>query len=168
MARLVESRQSADAAPQGAAVASDIAIMAPDTEVEIAGESLLVREYRFFDGLKLAAKHRAFIDALAALLSSPSTFDDILAVLVEHEASTQEMVAASAGVSVEWLKQLREHDGDQLMLVWWEVNSGFFIRRAMRKAVQARLAAGSPSDGGASTTTSSPGATSEASTSSDG
>ncbi|WP_425529164.1 DUF6631 family protein [Stenotrophomonas maltophilia] len=33
------------------------------------------------------------------------------------------------------MESLAEAEGELLMLAWWRVNSGFFIRRVLRRAI---------------------------------
>lgn len=157
MARKVDSTAKQAPAATPAAGADDLSILQPDGEIEIQGETIQVREYRFFDGLRLQQQHRAFFDALYDLLAPADpaaqapTFDDVLALIGMHADSVQAMVALSIGKPAEWVGELSESDGDALLLTWWQVNSGFFVRRVMRRALQQRLE-GSGSDGLGSTT----------------
>lgn len=160
MARRVDSEQPA-AAPKGAAAvkdpgAQDLAILQPDGEITIAGERITVREYRFYEGLRLQAQARPFFDALYALFGMgerPPSVDDIAVLLGEHEEATVAMLALATGKPETWIRELSESDGDALLLAWWTVNGSFFIRRVMRRAAQDRF--GSRSGGLGSTTPSS-------------
>lgn len=166
MASRVEKRRQTAAAPKGAAAASsgadDLQILQPDRQIEIAGETVTVREYRFVEGLELLARAQDFLRELYGLFRtgevSPSV-DDIGALLGRYSEITVDMIAQATGKPKEWVRSLRPADGDLLMVTWWTVNSGFFIQRVMRQAMQERLA--SRSDGAAHTTSSSPPATSD-------
>lgn len=155
MARKVTKAGGAPAAPKGAAGVNDVEILSPDQEITIDGRVVLVREYRFFEGLKLRARARPFFDDLYSLfvLAGPApSFDDVSDLLGEHEAAVVDMVALSTGCEPEWIRGLDDQDGDTLLVTWWLVNAGFFIRRVMRRAAQERLASASQSAGPASST----------------
>jgi hypothetical protein len=149
------ARKVSDKAPAGkpAAGTDDLAILQPDGQVTIAGEDITVREYRFFEGLRLQTEEKPFFDDLCALLSQgpAPTFDDVLRIVSEHSTSVVSMVALSCDRPFDWVEGLGEADGDALLLTWWQVNSAFFIRRVMRRALQKRFEE-SPPDGRASTT----------------
>lgn len=162
MARKLEPQQS-PAAPFGAAGANDLAVLQPDHEITIAGEVITVREYRFFEGLKLRAKAKPFFDDLYALFDQSAaapSFDDVCDVLGRHEQAVVDMVAQASGCNEAWIRALDDQDGDALLLTWWLANAGFFIRRVMRRAAQARFASASQSAGDGSSTSSSPADTS--------
>ena len=139
-----------------AAGADDLGILMPDDDLVIKGKKILVREYRFFEGLKMQADPavKPFFDDLYVLLaeaSRPPSFDDVLDLIGRHVDTVAHMVGLAIDRPAEWVQSLGESDGDALLLTWWQVNSGFFVRRVMRRALQDRMA-GSGSDGLASTT----------------
>ncbi len=141
-------------APQGATGDTDLAVMLPDLTCDIAGETVTVREYRFFEGLQLLQSQQPFFDALYAVMSREGAqpgFYDVLLVFAEHEERVSAMVAKSVDRDIAWVRGLSTSNGEGLMLMWWEVNGGFFIRMIRARAVDQRLA-GSPSDGAGSTT----------------
>ena len=146
MARRVDKPGTRKAAPKGAAAASeDLQVMQPDGELVIQGRAITVREYRFFEGAKLQAQARPFFDGLYALFDRDGTapsFDEIEALLGEHEDAVVRMVALASGCDADWIRELDDQDGNRLALTWWLVNSGFFIRRVLRRAAAARLSPG--------------------------
>lgn len=152
MARKVDRDQAPAGKP--AAGADDLAILQPDGRLTIAGEEITVREYRFFEGLRLQAEEKPFFDDLYALLAGgvTPTFDGVLQIISEHSTSVISMVALSCDRTFEWVEGLGEADGDALLLTWWQVNSAFFIRRVMRRALLKRFEGQNPFDGHASTT----------------
>ena len=154
MAKKVAPDATKVPAAKPAAGAEDLNILMPDNELTIGGEKIVVREYRFFEGLRLQADEKPFFDDLYVLLaeaSRPPSFDDVLDLIGRHDFSVALMVGLATDRPIEWVQALGESDGDALLLTWWQVNSGFFVRRVMRRALQDRMA-GSRSDGLASTT----------------
>lgn len=154
MAKKVDKEKPNASAEKHAAGSDDLEILQPDYTLVIGGQTVTVREYRFFEGLRLQRDEQAFFEDLYKLLSeagSGPSFDDVLALIGDHNLSVAVMVAQSIDRDLEWVLALGEADGDALLLTWWQVNSSFFIRRVMRRALQKRLEA-NPSDGRASTT----------------
>jgi hypothetical protein len=158
------------AAPKGAAGVDDLDVLQPDREITVGGRKVVVREFRFFEGLRLRAAHKPFFDELFVLFNdaaAPPGFDDVALVLGAHQQAVADMVALSTDTDAGWVLGLGDQDGDALLVTWWLVNAGFFVRGLLRRAAQRRVAV-SPSAGPASTTSSSPQATSAAPTTSDG
>lgn len=157
MARKVTDANAAPAASKEAAGADDLSVLMPDGQLTIDGQTITVNEYRFFDGLALRDQARPFFDDLYTLLAPeqhdqpPPSFDDFeIQLLAKHKALVMQMVALSTGQTPEWVAALGDEDGEAVMMTWWQVNSRFFIRRVMRRALQERMS--NPSAGVSSTT----------------
>lgn len=168
-------RKPTKPAPQGAGAVrgeekdDSLEILQPDLEIELGGVKIVVREYRFFEGLRLMAQAKPFFDDLYSTVARPGTapsFDDITELLGKHEDIVPSLVALACDRDAAWVRALGQLDGELLLLTWWQANSSFFIRRVMRRALQARLEKAVPSAGDVSTTTSSPPITSAHPTSS--
>jgi hypothetical protein len=156
MARKVTADgNGAPAAPKEAAGADDLQVLSPDVTLTIGDEQVTVHEYRFFEGLALRAQAQPFFDDLYTMLGygaqPPPSFDDLEMVAANHMAVVMSLVALSVKRPVAWVSALGDADGSALFMTWWQVNSGFFIQRVMRRAMQERLNA-NPSAGHASTT----------------
>lgn len=140
----------------------ELDILAPDKQIVISGETLVVRELRF--GEQIA--HHAILSTLAEALRPAISGEEkmrsadeltlILDALTEHAEALTTMIAISVGKSREWVADLTGDEGEALTLVWWSVNQGFFIRRLLRPLVlqeaRARLSAGDASSPSSSAT----------------
>ena len=116
----------------------DVTVRDPDTGVEV---SLIVREFRFREGLEATALARPLIAALAALV--PETGDsasdqeegpDALAIesaLAAHAALWLELMGRACGRDADWLARLGDADGRALSEAMWTANGGFFLRRVV-------------------------------------
>lgn len=137
-------------------------VLNPDITVRVAGQDVTVREYRYFEGLRVAALAKPFLDALYAAFSrtdgAPDA-DDIASLIAEHEGIVMQMVAVSSGLTEQQLRALGQADGDVLTFAWWRANSAFFTQRVLRRALQQRVA--SMQTGETFSTASSPPDTSE-------
>ena len=132
--------------------AEELAILFPDRQAKIGGRLVTVREYTFSEGLLLAPAAKPFLDSLYSLVTaggSAPTLEQINDVCSLHAAVVLDLVAKSADVERPWIDTLNEEEGDLLLLMWWTANSGFFIRRVLRRAIAERRAA-HPSNGLAS------------------
>lgn len=144
MARKVAKQPVAGALSKSAsAAAKELEVLHPDREVVIAGRGVMVREYGFIEGAKLAPLIKPLTDALHGLIAdadAPPGFDAIAFVMAEHIDAVVQLVATAADVEPEWITGLSDQDGDFLMQVWWQTNAHFFIRRVLRKAAQEKVA----------------------------
>jgi len=112
----------------------DPAVLFPDREIEIAGEKLTVREFRYREGLEMLAQARPFVTDLRALLTGPEenldaeAFD---ALIANHLDTWLMLVARSCGRDAAWVARLPDKDGMTLQNTFWEVNAPFFMRRLL-------------------------------------
>ncbi|AMV00332.1 DUF6631 family protein [Xanthomonas citri] len=157
--RLGESAKKASAAKPNAADASiaELDVLAPQRDVPAGGRIVTVREYGYFEGLRLLPQIKPFLDDLQVQFTGASapTVDAIAELLATHVDLVQQLVARATvpaqpdayamdiaiGQQVQWMEALNEAEGDLLVLTWWMVNSPFFIRRVLRAAAQVAVAA---------------------------
>lgn len=143
---------------------SDAEILFPDEMVTVEGEELLVREFRYLEGLRAIALARPLLQGLAELLEGGEI--DALGLdglISEHHQAWIELIAISTGKPQAWIEGLRDRDGQALSMAFWRVNSAFFMRRlvfggALARAMQQMA---SPSASASSSTPSSAPATGE-------
>lgn len=135
MARQIDS----PAAMPGQPAEDELQALHPEQEVTLAGRRITMREYGFVEGLRLRAQQRPFLDALHTLVTrggSEFTYEAIQDVLAAHHEAVRVMVAQAAGVEPEWVDALSDTEGSDLLLLWWAVNSGFFLRRVFNRIHQ--------------------------------
>lgn len=157
MARRVDKQAKAARGKRAANPADELEVLHPERQISIAGRDITVREYGFVEGLTVRALAKPLTDALYAQAragGSAPLYTEIDDVLAQHPEMTVALLAKAADVEPEWIHRLNDEDGADLLLTWWLVNSGFFIRPLLRRLATEQLAAGR-SDGGASTPTSS-------------
>jgi hypothetical protein len=111
-------------------VASDLEILAPDREMMVDDEKITVRELAFGDQLAQAARLSAVADAIKPLLAAGDLrTDQALDALSKVAEDIVALIAVSTGKTAEWVRSRSGGTGEQLMLLWWQVNQHFFIRR---------------------------------------
>ena len=115
-------------------------ILFPDAELEINGEKITVREFGFIEASKLQRTAEPIIEALARLgmdADNVKTEDFANAVADNIEAFTI-LIAKACDKPVEWVEGLSDQDGNLLSAAFWEVNSGFFVRRLLSVMMRLR------------------------------
>ena len=120
--------------------ADDLAILHPDQTVTIAGCDLTIREYRFVEGLRLQPLYSAFLEDLQQHLGNADSvmLDQLLTLMTAHEQQVTELIAIAADIEPEWIATLGDDEGMQLLVKWWSVNAGFFLRRVGIRRVNNR------------------------------
>lgn len=148
-----------------AAPADDLDVLAPERQAPIAGEAIVVREYGFFEGARLLPLAQPLLADLQAIFGAGGApmAGAVIDVLIAHADLVRHLVAraivqpgdgaaateAAIAEREKWLETLNDVDGEVMLLLWWQANSGFFIRRLLREAV---LEKASPSAGAGSST----------------
>lgn len=156
MAKKLNQPKKAAAAGDTAAAAAELQILHPDQTLPIADRILVLREYSFFEGLRVSGLAKPFTDDLYALLSQAQAMpavEEIAEVVGSHTALVRQLIAWSAtplatnddpaefarqvAETAAWINRLGERDGELLLLAWWVVCGPFFIRRVLRRGAQA-------------------------------
>lgn len=129
---------------------NELAILFPDREVTVrdpdtgAPVALILREFRFREGLEATALSRPLVAALAALVpdggadGTPET-GLIEAALADHADLWLTLAARACDRDAAWLARLGDEDGRALSEAMWAANGAFFLRRVVdRVAAQRR------------------------------
>lgn len=147
----------ASAQPQGQDGQDDLAILHPDRPAEIAGVKLTMREYRFAEALALHAPIARFTDAFTqvALDGNFADLDSLRSVFGERQDDVVQLIAAACDQPPEWVASLSAEEGENLLLLWWSVNSPFFVRRVLLSVglAKAREPLGGPTSSSGSSLT---------------
>jgi hypothetical protein len=137
----------------------------------IEGERIVVREYRYLEGLRAGAIARPILAGMRELVQSMDDPDElepeaIDALIGDHYTVWLELIALCIGRPVEWLAGLPDSAGQRISMAFWGANAGFFTRRlvvsgavAQGLASRSRSPKSSPSlspEGTEQTTTASP------------
>lgn len=163
------SAPSAAGAPRPADGAGDLDVLfPPEITVDIAGEQVTFREYRFVQSLALDGVLKPIIDGVATRCaqSVEPGMDDLLAVVIQHHDSLAQLVATSCNRDPSWFDDLDDEDGQHAVEGWLAANAGFFVRRVGRELTRRVMEAVQPFAGAASSASSSNGDTAGTSTTS--
>lgn len=135
---------------------SEMSILHPERTFTLAGRGISVREYGHFEGLQLLAWAKPFTDDLYQFVARGAEAPNLASMLklhATHARLVQRMVAQSitppldddlqfelaVAESLAWTRKLGDIEGDVLVMTWWQVNSGFFIRRLLAQAAAERV-----------------------------
>lgn len=116
--------------------AEEMEILIGQREIEIAGETITVREYTFVEGLRVDAIACRLKTELSELFvggeDGPELVFDLNrldAVLGENADEFIQLQSMASGRSVAWVEGLNNADGQLLKMTWWMVNQHFFVNR---------------------------------------
>lgn len=135
--------------------AAELAALAPDVPLEIAGRKFTVREYGVLEGVQIAAEAEAFIDDLVARARAGKfTYKTVRPVIGKHMDTVVDLVARSTGQEPEWIRGIADRSQmDLLLMTWFGVNAGFFVHEVVGAIQVERMEAAAARAG----STSSPG-----------
>jgi hypothetical protein len=137
--------------PDNDGAAEEFALLYPDVEAVIAGETITVREFRGLEGLKATTLARPFLNELRDLAINdlnPPSIESLSDVVGRHADLWVGLMASVCGKypqrrSVEWVSALSAVDFARLQDAFWRANGFFFVRRlvieAQTKAVAGNL-----------------------------
>lgn len=119
---------------------NDAEILFPDGTIEIEGEQIEVREFRYLEGLKATAIARPIIAGLRDLIKAEGDLelDAIDALIGEHAEAWVQLISMSTGLDPERIQGLSDRDGMALSMAFWNVAYPFFTRRLVLAEAVAR------------------------------
>ncbi|HFT6962107.1 DUF6631 family protein [Stenotrophomonas maltophilia] len=146
---------SGSGSPDPEAVADELDILAAQQQGQVGGKTIIVREYGFFEGARIlpaAAPLLAdlqplfegrdapsMLEVTDVLLSHPDLIRHLLACAIAPAPGEGQDAAAEVRAQEAWLETLNETDGEQMLLLWWQANGNFLLRRLLRNAVGKRV-----------------------------
>lgn len=129
MARKLEKPKAAAEQPSAA---DDIAALQPDASLTLAGRRITIREYGYFEGLKVAHIAAGFIADMHVMCADGDLrFARVRRLFGVHEAAVLAIAAQAADVEPEWVRSLKADDAETFMSTWFAVNVGFFVREVV-------------------------------------
>lgn len=121
----------------------DLAILYPEREAEIAGEKIVMREYGFLEGIRLAPHVQPLVDAIANVMAPGHELGMTMLrqAFAQNEDHVVALMAAACDRDPAWVRGLSDAAGDDLLTLWYAVNSAFFVRRVVKEVAVRRSAA---------------------------
>lgn len=129
-------------------------ILFPDRDIVIGKATVTVREFGFKEGMRLTPLARPIIEAMGGAADGEHgpQIEALNDALIEHPDELVQLMAAACDRPTEWIEGLSDSDGQNLLMLFWSVNSRFFtrrlvIRRALRSVTTTAVdAASTPGD----------------------
>jgi hypothetical protein len=121
----------------------DLQVIAPDRTLRIDGRDVIVREYRFLEGLRLQAVAEPLVAQLAELALQEQSLppEKLDAVIAQHPEDVVQMIALACDQPADWVANLHGVPAENLFAAWWTVNAGFFVRRVQQRVLQRQMQA---------------------------
>lgn len=114
----------------------DEVIISPASEIVIKGESITVNEINYMQGLKLHHVLQPVLDDIAEQFTEENTdFNAMAAVFADHIDVINKMILVATGKDERLFENLGDEEGQYLLMTFWMVNSHFFTRRIVGKAM---------------------------------
>ncbi|HFL6954534.1 TPA: DUF6631 family protein [Stenotrophomonas maltophilia] len=142
---------SGSGAPEPEGIADELDILAGQQQGQVDGKTVIVREYGFFEGARVlpaaaplladlqplfeGREPPSMLEVTDVLLSHPDVFRYLLACSIAPPPGEGTDTAAEVRAQEAWLETLNETDGEQMLLLWWQANGNFLLRRLLRNAV---------------------------------
>lgn len=123
-------------------IAEQADILAPDRDIPIGDEIITVREFSYFQGLKLAPIAADLLDDFRKLVDTGPdlSLESIENLFGRHADVVIRLVSASINKPVSWIdKNVNDTDGQSLTMLFWTVNKDFFLRRLITRKMGAAL-----------------------------
>lgn len=135
MAAKTASEQAAD--NRAAETSEEANILFPEYRLQLDGREVIVREFTFAQGLRLEVVAAPIIRALVAVADwAQVDHHAVMSLIADHSDAYFALVSESTGIPVEEIMQMTDRDGQEVAIAFWEVNSGFFISRVLRRLMQ--------------------------------
>jgi len=112
---------------------NDLAVLFPERQLTVGGRQLTLREYSFKQSLQLNDQLQPLITAISALIEGEQMpeLSQVISVFAKEHDRLIELVAAAANCEVAFIESLSQQEGQQLLLLWWDINAPFLIGSAV-------------------------------------
>lgn len=143
-----ETKIKTDATTDPGDANEELAILLGCKEVNLAsGELVTVREYGgFMEGMRVDAIAAPLMHELGDLFERMSNGEQfslqaLSGAFGAHPQAMAQLLAMACDRDREWVESLSDDDGQLLLMVWWSVNQGFFLRRLVKEKMAREVAA---------------------------
>lgn len=112
-----------------------------DQVVTIRGEAVVMREFRYGEGLKITAGATDFLTGLRELVDAAdkdggADIDGINGLIAQHAELWTSMIAIACDREPAWVAALSDQDAMRLQLAFWAANKNFFMRHIYSRLIQ--------------------------------
>ncbi|MEG1971416.1 MAG: DUF6631 family protein [Burkholderiaceae bacterium] len=118
--------------------APDLVVLHPEHEFVLGGQTVVVREYGNLEWLRLLPAVEPLVAVIAEQLEAEGTsYESTLMVIASHADTLLPIVAQAIDRDLAFIESIKSDEVETLLMVWWGVNSHFFVGRAINR-VQVR------------------------------
>ena len=122
----------------------ELGVLFPDVELTVTDPDtrepvgLVVREFRFAEGMKAQVVARPMIEALAELVGNDGDIglDSVMEMMAEHADTWVGLIGLASDRDPEWISRLSSKDGDAIAEATWSANQDFLARRVVATAAR--------------------------------
>ncbi|MBJ8477172.1 DUF6631 family protein [Acinetobacter bereziniae] len=128
-----------------AQAADDLAVLFPDQNITLQGQTITVTEYPFMTWLALKPSCTDIIQQFAAFFRDDVDVkvDDIFECFEDNFDSMKHLLSESIHQPEAFLAKLSDSEMNTLFITWWMINKHFFLQSAYRLVRKSKT----PSDG---------------------
>ena len=121
---------------------NDLAVLMPNREITLAGETITVREYSFKDALTIGREIDQFVELIVNEMNGTNkiTINQADAIIFNNLELVYSLISTSIQKPISFIEALSYENGLQLLDWWWVVNSGFFMNAVTRKIIRQNAA----------------------------
>ena len=129
---------------------TEMPVLDSDIWIIIGDDRIQVRRFSFLEGMRLEQECRPLLEELAKVLAPPIASEDgvdygkVMDIFAQHATELVRLLGVSTGKPEEWVAALDDESGYNLMMAFWGVNYGFFVRRVMMILAPGRLTGKEP------------------------
>jgi hypothetical protein len=119
---------------------NEVEVIHPERVIQIKGEDITVNEIDFLQGLTAGPLARPLIKDMSTCFEEKGeaiTLEEIGQLFSLHREIVFQLMSMVSGKDRDWIMSLNDSDGQTLMLTFWRVNSGFFVRRLLTRKLAA-------------------------------
>ena len=122
----------------------ELGVLFPDVELTVTDPDtrepvdLVVREFRFAEGMKAQVVARPMIEALAELVGNDGDIglDSVMEMMAEHADTWIGLIGLASDRDPGWISRLSSTDGDAIAEATWSANQDFLARRVVATAAR--------------------------------
>lgn len=124
---------------------NELEVLDPDQELQIQGETVVVRELRYAEGVRLMPRLQPVLEVFGELVEGGDDAGDELSfydrLMAEHPDVMFDVFAQACDRDRAWIDSLSDDDGSRVEAAFWRANRGFFVRRLWARSPRARALA---------------------------
>jgi len=121
--------------------ADELSTIFKEKKLKIGSRDITITEFSFLKGLQVAKLAQPLIDDLSKALRDSGNGDIGISILeqvfFDHFTLFRQLIVESSDIDdLAFFDQLKDNEGQLLLMTFWTVNSGFFLSRLQRRSLE--------------------------------